>query len=819
MPDDNLLMDSGRWRATHKASVIAILGSDAPEVVSKGARFYNVDRWTSRTLVNNICEWAKKNPGACPTRLDVVGWVEAANTAPLPVRRIVIASTPPKLTYTVAMALVGGGYHEALHTKYSCRRDLLVNEVCDIVLPRWAKVPDWAPLANLLLDWGNIVEDIRIERLGNETFRGIYDRMCTLQDFILQQEASACRNAVAKFGKKGQAACNKALTIVSATFRDMGLGYDTFEQREALTSYRDRNPAAVDLVENGPLRPFLDEAIALSPTDDLGSLRLSMSIIVELLHLIDPEEIKQAQATNGPPKCPQCGAPAKDLLARPVSNGSGGVIKGKVIITCTKCGWQVMTDVTDGGLKSGAGSSGASEASDEEDGGSDNDSIPFDPIPLDLGGEDVEGEGVASVPLDAPGEAAGNTGEEGDDTGEGGADDDEAGDEEGTDTGFGADGDPTSEADSQGDPGSGAGGHLFDPERAKGWELTAEHVVEEAAAGQSNELQDLTKALETAFKDEQKRLDKSCAADERPWRPFNETLDTVDVVQPSAKGLEDDKRRAEKIAASVRDECSYLRARLRAIVRAVEQRDVVHGTPRGRDLSERMLVDTVADLRGGERPRRAYYVVGDQVNTSIAAVTVIDQSGSMDGQILVDATRVLVAITEPLDFLGAATFVAGFRDGKEMSCEDIREAFQFDPGHYHRYHGVHMDVFKNFDERFNTVRWRFANTRAGGGTPMSDGIQFGLDVLRTRKEAHRLLFVVTDGKPNLGHEPVIRHQVRVAKGNHVSVLGVGIGKASRSVMALFDDHIWAEKVGDLPVEIVSKLNDLLDLRGIKRRRS
>ena len=66
-------------------------------------------------------------------------------------------------------------------------------------------------------------------------------------------------------------------------------------------------------------------------------------------------------------------------------------------------------------------------------------------------------------------------------------------------------------------------------------------------------------------------------------------------------------------------------------------------------------------------------------------------------------------------------------------------------------------------ERFSQVMWRFANTRGGGSTPMSDGIQYAMMALSQRDEAHRFLFVVTDGCPNGDHVPVIQRQKRLAK--------------------------------------------------------
>lgn len=867
-------MKGDRWRATHRANVVSILGADAPRVISQGTKFYNVDRWTVRILVKNMCDWAKANPGCVPTRANVTEWVNASNNEKVKdnERRIVIAATPNTLSLRVALALVGGGYHEAWHTKYSCRRNLTVDEACALILPRWAKLPDWAPLHGLLQDWNNIVEDIRIERRGNEDYPGCYDKMCELQDFILMQEFADRQELLTEEGPKP---LEKPLPIVTGMFRDLGLGYDTDTQNQALRSYKERNADACDLVENGPLRPLLNESIDMPRSDVLGCLRVAMDVLIELQKLIDPEDMQKAaddaQASGGKPKCPKCGAPGKDLVVRPLSDGKGGKIKGKGIITCTKCGWQEVVDLKFAPPK-------AAQPAPPQDA---DDMIKFEDMPQQPGEVDSDGEGQpgdgegsgkgkgkgssqdktdgkgqggsdegdddSAEDGDADGASGGSGGgeEEGDEDGEGsgnGSEDDEGsgngsdeGDEDGEGSGDGDNDDSSQDGDTDGkgsgkgqgddssdsegeEPAPGAGGHHWDPERAKAWEMVAEEVLDAASKGEEAGLRDLSSALEEAFEAVRDREGADCTDEEKVWRPYNPALDIITMVPPSDSGKADDQRRAKALLASVKSECSFLRARLRAIVRAVEQRAVIHGVRRGRELSERMLVDSVAAIRSGQAPSRAYYTISDKIDTSIAAAIVIDQSSSMawPRTKLQDATRCLVALTEPLDAIGAAVLVAGFRDGpgnpNGVDYADMQS------GEFHRAEGVCHDVFKGFDEKFQSACWRFSNTRAVGGTPMADGVQFGLECLSTRSEGHRVLFIVTDGEPNYGHTPVIKRQIRIAKKSGINVIGVGIGAESKSVMTLFPDHVWADRISELPKALIDKLNEILDFRGIGRGR-
>ena len=101
---------------------------------------------------------------------------------------------------------------------------------------------------------------------------------------------------------------------------------------------------------------------------------------------------------------------------------------------------------------------------------------------------------------------------------------------------------------------------------------------------------------------------------------------------------------------------------------------------------------------------------------------------------------------------------------------------------------------------------------------MADGIQYGLDALNDRREAHRVLFVITDGCPNHGHMPVIKRQIRLAREAGIHIIGVGLGRDSQYVQELFDDSVWTMSMSDMPKALIAKLNQLLDIRAAKRGR-
>jgi hypothetical protein len=259
-------MNSQTIKATHHASVTAILGSGTRPVRSQGVQFYNRDRWTGRVLLDEISKDLTRNGGGPLTRDRIAKWVRAANNQSVSDPSITIADTPDNLNDRMIGALIGGAYHEAWHTKYSCTRNLTVDEVERLLRSRWGKISDWMNFAKLILDWSNVIEDIRIERLGGKVYPGTHTKMCDLQDFILDLEAKGDTEARAHGIQTGG-----ALSTITKTFRDLGLGYPTNRQQAALDAYKRDNQQAVDFVTKGALAPLLKETIETSAVCALPS--------------------------------------------------------------------------------------------------------------------------------------------------------------------------------------------------------------------------------------------------------------------------------------------------------------------------------------------------------------------------------------------------------------------------------------------------------------------------------------------------------------------------------------------------------------------
>jgi hypothetical protein len=303
-------LPGAKWRNTHQVTVNAVLGADpnSPNyrrVRSLGTQFYNQDTWYARTFGAALCEWARLNKEVQPTRWDVEGWLRNSLWRAKSAERllgITIAETPDDLSVELAMALVGGAYHEAWHTEYSRRTPIDNMEVWPKIQELWGKIPwapergyrGWSKLTVKLLEWSNIIEDIRIERIGTREYPGSPEKMEALQDLILRMESEG------RSKRPPPLEGDEFLSTVMGAFRDLGLGYETSTQNQALEKYQTRSPEAWALVTRGKLRPLLDRAIHLKKEDTLESLWLAMEVMIVLADIAAPEAARKWAEKNKP---------------------------------------------------------------------------------------------------------------------------------------------------------------------------------------------------------------------------------------------------------------------------------------------------------------------------------------------------------------------------------------------------------------------------------------------------------------------------------------------------------------------------------------
>lgn len=179
------------------------------------------------------------------------------------------------------------------------------------------------------------------------------------------------------------------------------------------------------------------------------------------------------------------------------------------------------------------------------------------------------------------------------------------------------------------------------------------------------------------------------------------------------------------LVCRVRAEFERLRSRRERLFR---QRD-------GDQLDVAACVEALTRMRMGRAPDDRLYVLDRAGRRALAILILVDASGSTrdpagEGHPVIEIEKIaLLLASEALDALGdryAMLTFAGHGAG------DVR-----------------VTMVKRFDERaVTTVRTRIAAITPGGNTRMGAAIRHATALLAREPVAHRLLLVLSDGKPN-----------------------------------------------------------------------
>lgn len=219
-----------------------------------------------------------------------------------------------------------------------------------------------------------------------------------------------------------------------------------------------------------------------------------------------------------------------------------------------------------------------------------------------------------------------------------------------------------------------------------------------------------------------------------------------------------------------------LRRRIRAVRRQFEalrpRRIVLHGQPDGDDLDLSALVRAEADRRAGSAGSENVFTCGRAVERDLSVAVLMDVSLSTDawigGHRVLDVEKAaLLALTHGL-----------------TACGDEHAVYTFTS---RRRQSVRVDMVKTFDEPLGrAVERRIAALQPGQYTRMGTAIRHVARQLVERPQRHRLLLLLTDGKPNdidyyegrYGIEDT-REAIREARRDGLTVFGVTVDEAAR----------------------------------------
>ena len=224
-----------------------------------------------------------------------------------------------------------------------------------------------------------------------------------------------------------------------------------------------------------------------------------------------------------------------------------------------------------------------------------------------------------------------------------------------------------------------------------------------------------------------------------------------------------------KTLETVRKQVSALRSKLLAVIRTRSASRIVVDQEEG-DLDDGALYSA----RMGNRRVFTEEVKGQKLDTAVSIL--VDLSGSMGcgdyrGHKAWYAKHMVVALSETFNALGVPFEVIGFHnDG--MAAGASRS------GGYSRIERFEYRVFKAFNEQFRRCRARFSTITGGGNNADSEAVMYIAKRLAVRREARKILFVVSDGMPAHGGDYMasrrhLKEVIKLVSGAGIEVLGIG----------------------------------------------
>ena len=207
--------------------------------------------------------------------------------------------------------------------------------------------------------------------------------------------------------------------------------------------------------------------------------------------------------------------------------------------------------------------------------------------------------------------------------------------------------------------------------------------------------------------------------------------------------------------------------RIRLVRRQFEamrpRRQPMTGQPDGDDLDLSALVRSVADRRAGGYGSERVYGAVRTVARDLSVCVLVDVSLSTDSY--VEERRVLDVEKEALLALSHGL----------AACGDEHAILTFTS---HRRHRVEVRTVKDFEERLDArVLRRIQALKPGSYTRMGAALRHATFRLKDRPHTHRLLLLLTDGKPNDTDHYEGRHAIEDTR--------VAVQEARRAGLRLF----------------------------------
>lgn len=198
--------------------------------------------------------------------------------------------------------------------------------------------------------------------------------------------------------------------------------------------------------------------------------------------------------------------------------------------------------------------------------------------------------------------------------------------------------------------------------------------------------------------------------------------------------------------------------------------------------------------------------IGEDLNTAVSLL--IDQSGSMNGSKITNARALAIAFSECLSKIQIPFEVSGFTTANWGAGRV--EGFDFS-----RTITLKIDIFKNFNDKYQAVKGKLGMIKSYKHNVDGEAIKLGVARLMERKEARKVMFVLSDGMPeaDMNNDMLNKNlmdEIANARKMGVEVYAIGIQTDSPLRFYGKENTVVVNDIKTLGNEFFRKLTEVLD---------
>lgn len=261
----------------------------------------------------------------------------------------------------------------------------------------------------------------------------------------------------------------------------------------------------------------------------------------------------------------------------------------------------------------------------------------------------------------------------------------------------------------------------------------------------------------------------------------------------------------EKTKAKVSAEILAAQKMLRLFLQSRAQRAWSRGLEEGRlDTTQVHRLLTSGDRKIMKEKRSRTFL-----NTATALT--LDLSGSMDQETL---RLTSVVLTEALSGIPEVRLeITGWRT--EGYARDTQGQIVYKKEGVGRGNIVNYFLFKDFDQPVKQARGRLGALTTSGGTPLGDGFALTMARLAKRKEARKVMILVSDGDPAYAScdpkhsdELFIERTARKCRTLGIETLGLFVGREGSELLKKnMDYYVHIDSISKLPTTIMQIIRE------------